>query len=545
MTDIAQTTIIIGGVAAGMSAATRLRRLDEQANIIVLEQGEHVSFANCGLPYHVGGVIEERDALLLQTPEGLHKRFNLDVRTGTRVTAIQRDEQTVRVVTPGGASETLAYDNLVIATGATPFVPPLPGIERALTLRNVSDMDKIVAKVAEQPRHAVVLGGGFIGLEMAENLAHRGIDTTVVELAQQILPPFDPEMAAYVQAHLEANGVKVITGSGASSLTNTHVLLTDGRALDADLVVAGVGVRPDSDLAVQAGLTVTDRGLIVVDDDLRTSDPHIFAAGDATAKRDHVDDSLRFVTLAQRANRDGRMIADAIMGNSVPSNPVLGTAILGVFGLMAVATGWTETRARAEGRQIRVIHTHPGDHAGYYPGAAQMHLKLVIDAQTDAILGAQGVGTKGVDTRIDVIATAIRGGLRASELIDIELAYAPAFGSAKDAVNMLGYIADNLAAGMTTSIQWHELEAAMAEGSVLVDVRDPEEFASGSIPGAINVPLNALRERHQELPDSVIVHCQVGQRGHTAARLLTQLGHQVVNLDGGYLTWKIATAAKE
>lgn len=538
------TTIIIGGVAAGMSAATRLRRLDEHANIIVLEQGNHVSFANCGLPYHIGGVIEERDALLLQTPESLHARFNLDVRIGHRVSAINREEQTVQVQTNTGSTTSLHYDNLVIATGAVPFVPPLPGIERAFSLRNVDDMDNIVAKVATTPRHAVVLGGGFIGIEMAENLAHRGIETTVVELAHQILPPFDAEMAAYVQAHLEANGVRVLTGVGATSMDETQVHLDDGRALDADLVIAAVGVRPDSHLAVEAGLDVTDRGLIIVDTNQRTSDPHIYAAGDAVAKRDHVDGSLKFVTLAQRANRDGRMIADAIMGATIPEQPVLGTAIIGAFGMMAVATGWTERYARAQGREIRVIHTHPGDHAGYYPGATQMHLKLVVDANTDAILGAQGVGMNGVDTRIDVLATAIRGGIRASELIDIELAYAPPFGSAKDAVNMLGYVADNLASGLVESIQWYELEQALDQGAVLVDVREPAEFANGTISGAINVPLNTLRERHHELPESVIVHCQVGQRGHTAARLLTQLGHHVRNVDGGYLTWKVGMTTK-
>lgn len=531
------TTIIIGGVAAGMSAATRLRRLDESATIIVLEQGEHVSFANCGLPYHIGGVIESRDALLLQTPASLKARFNLDVRTGNTVTAIQPEAKAVIVTTVDGREETLAYDQLVIATGAKPFVPPLPGIDRAFALRNVADMDAIIARVNEAPKTAVILGGGFIGIEMAENLTHRGIATTIVEMADQILPPLDPEMAGYVRHHLEANRVKVMTGKAATAVTDTHVVLADGAEVPADLVITAVGVRPDSDLARDAGLEVTDRGLIVVDEQQRTSDPHIFAAGDAVAKRDAVDGSQVFVTLAQSANRHGRLIADVIAGRAAKAQPVLGTAILGAFGLAAAATGWTEKRSRAAGIPIRVIHTHPSDHAGYYPGATQMHLKLVVDAESDIILGAQGVGMNGVDTRIDVIATAMKTKMTASDLMDVELAYAPQFASAKDPVNMLGYVADNLATGMVESIQWHELEAAMNAGKILVDIRDPHELEQGAIPGSINIPLNELRARVGELNGPVIVHCQVGQRGHTAARLLTQLGVSVVNLDGGYLTW--------
>ena len=531
------TTIIIGGVAAGMSAATRLRRLDESATIIVLEQGEHVSFANCGLPYHIGGVITSRDALLLQTPESLRARFNLDVRTGHTVTAIQPETRTVMVQTGDGPATSLAYDQLVIATGAKPFIPPLPGIERAYALRNVADMDAIMARINEAPKTAVILGGGFIGIEMAENLTHRGIATTIVEMADQILPPFDPEMAGYMRAHLEANQVTVMTGKAASAVTDTHVVLADGTEIAADLVVTAVGVRPDSDLARDAGLAVTERGLIIVDEHQRTSDPNIYAAGDAVAKRDAIDGSQAFVTLAQSANRHGRLIADVIAGRAASAQPVLGTAILGAFGLAAAATGWTEKRARAAGRPIRVIHTHPSDHAGYYPGATQMHLKLVVDAQTDTILGAQGVGTNGVDTRIDVIATAMKANMTASDLMDVELAYAPQFASAKDPVNMLGYVADNLATGMVTSIQWHELEAAMHEGNTLVDIRDPHELHQGTIPGSINIPLNELRARAGELTGPVIVHCQVGQRGHTAARLLTQLGLSVRNLDVGYLTW--------
>lgn len=533
-----KTTVIIGGVAAGMSCATRLRRLDEDATIIILEQGEHVSFANCGLPYHIGGVIEHREALLLQTPESLKARFNLDVRINHTVTAINKDANTVTYRDDQGREATLAYDHLVIATGAKPFTPPLPGIELAYTLRNVSDMDKIIANIGPDTKNAVILGGGFIGLEMAENLIHRGLNTTIVELAPQILAPLDEEMAGLVHSHLEANGATIITGHGATGITPSHVQLDNGETVAADLVIASIGVRPDSDLAQDAGLSVNERGLILVDDQQRTSQLNIFAAGDAVAKRDLVSNDARFLALAQTANRHGRLIADVIAGHQAHAKPVTGTAIIGLFGLTAAATGWTERLARQAGKAIRVVHSHPASHATYYPGSSQMHLKLVIDAETDQIIGAQGVGEQGVHNRINVLATAMAAGIPASELMDLELAYAPPFSSAKDPVNMLGYVADNLATGMIKTIQWHELAQAQADGIQVVDVREPSEFANGSIPGALNLPLNELRNRHQELDHKVIVHCQVGQRGHTAARLLTQLGHDVVNLDGGYLTWR-------
>ena len=531
------TTVIVGGVAGGMSTATRLRRRDEQMEIIVVEASGYVSFANCGLPYYLGGVIEERDELLLQSPESLKARFNLDVRVHTRASDIDRAAQTIALTnTLTGERVTQAYDHLVLSPGAAPVTPDIPGIEKAHTLRTVEDVDRITAALAGV-KTAALIGGGFIGLELAENLAHRGVDVTVLEFSEQIMAPLDPEMAIYVHKHLENNGVTVLTGADTVNITDAQVELRDGRVIPAEMVVAAIGVRPASELAQEAGLEVGERGGIVVDESQRTSDPAIFALGDAAEKRDAVSGDATLVPLAQTANRHGRLIADVITGRKTTSQKTLGTAIVGVFGLQAASVGWNEKRARAEGREIRVIHLHPQDHAGYYPGSSQIHLKLVVDAADDAILGAQAVGEAGADKRIDVIATAMRGGLSASDLADLELAYAPQFGSAKDPVNMAGFIADNLANGEKT-VQYHEVEQAVADGWTLVDVRTEGEFARGTIPGAVNIPVDDLRGRMDELADQkVLAFCRVGQRGHVAVSLLENLGVEAANLDGGYLTW--------
>lgn len=532
-------TVIVGGVAGGMSAATRLRRLDESAEIVVLERSGHVSFANCGLPYYVGGVITDRNSLLLQTPASLKARFGLDVRVNSEVVGIDRAAKTVTVTNLVDASSyTESYDTLILAPGAAPFVPPIPGAERALTLRNIADVDAMAAAVGDgRPRTAVIMGGGFIGVELAENLVHKGFEVTIVELADQLLAPLDVEMAALVEKRLIANGVRVVTGASVTAIDEGTVTLSDGGTHPAALVIAAIGVRPETTLAQAAGLELGERGGILVDEQQRTSDPSIFAVGDAVVKRDVITGAQALVPLAGPANRHGRLVADVIAGRPAAAKPVLGTAVVGVFGLIAAATGWTEKRARAAGRAIRVIHTHPANHAGYYPGAESMSLKLVVDAETDAILGAQGIGGSGVDKRIDVIATAIRGGITASELVDLELSYAPQFSSAKDPVNMLGYIAENLRDGLTETVQWHELEAERASGVQLIDVRTPGEFAAGGIPGAINIPVDELRDRLDEVADDVIVHCQVGLRGYLAARTLAQTGRRVRNLDGGYRTW--------
>ena len=535
--------IVVGGVAGGMSAATRLRRLDEAANIIVLERSGYVSFANCGLPYHVSGVIEDRDELLLQTPEGLRERFNLDVRVLHEAVAIDRGARTVLVRDlRTGAEEALPYDALVLSPGARPVTPPIPGIERALTLRDIEDTDRMIERV-HGASSAVVLGGGFIGLEVAENLIAMGIETSVVEATAQVMAPLDPEMVAPVHRHLRAHGVRLELGQGVAAVGPDGVTLEDGREIAGEVVIAAIGVRPETTLAEQAGLEIGERCWILVDDRLRTSDPAIYAIGDAVEKVDALDGSRGLVPLANTANLQGRTVADILAGNpEVRDRPVLGTAIVGIFGLRVAATGWNEKRLRAAGRPYRAIHTHPASHAGYYPGAEPMSLKLLVDPETDRILGAQGVGGDGVDKRIDVIATAITGGLTASALAALELAYAPQFGSAKDPVNMLGYIARNQHEGHERTVQWHELADTMAAGATLIDVRSPAEHERDPIPGALLLPLDELRKRAAELPDGpLIVHCEVGLRGHTAARLLSQLGHDVRNLDGGFRTWAAGT----
>ncbi|HPM52510.1 MAG TPA: FAD-dependent oxidoreductase [Rhodoglobus sp.] len=542
----AQRIIIIGGVAGGMSAATRLRRLREDADIVVLERGGHVSFANCGLPYYLGGVIGERNNLLLQTPASLGARFALDVRVHTEVTGIDRAAKTVHVrnlIT--GVDSVEPYDALVLSPGATPVRPPIPGGERMLTLRDIEDVDAAMAQLESAPQSALVIGAGFIGLEMVENLVHRGLDVTLVELGDQVLPPLDIEMAGPVAERLREAGVDVRLGTQVTELGADSAVLSDGSVVGADFVIASIGVRPETSLAVGAGLELGERGGIRVDDQLRTSDPSIYAIGDAVEKTDAISGEQRLVALAGLANRHGRLVADAISGKTITVRDALGTAVVGMMGLTIAATGWNEKLLRSRGREIRVFHTHPASHAGYYPGAETMSLKLIADAATDEILGAQGVGGDGVDKRIDIIATAMAGGITASELADLELAYAPQFSSAKDPVNMLGYVALNALDGLTGSIQWHELEAAIDAGATLVDVRTPAEYADGAIPGSINVPLDDLRERFGELPAGrLIVHCKVGQRGHTAVRLLAQLGRDAVNLDGGYLTWSAGTSAR-
>ena len=541
--------VIIGGVAGGMSAATRSRRLDPEASIIVLERSSYVSYANCGLPYFVGGVIAAQSDLLLQTPESLHARFRLDVRVQSEVIGIDRAAKslTVRDLATGETYD-LEYDYLVLSPGAQPVVPPLPGIELALTLRTVEDVTRIADAVARKPKHAVVIGGGFIGVETAENLIHKGIPTTLVEAMDQVLAPLDPEMALPVADELRRHGVDLRLGVGLSSIQKSAdgqtVTLADGSVVAAGLVILAIGVRPDTTLANACDLEVGSRGGIKTDAFNRTNDPAIYAIGDAAEKNDALDGEAVLVPLANIANRQGRVVADHINGRPVREVPTIGTAIVKVFDLAVATTGWNEKRLRAAGRDFVILHSHPGSHAGYYPGAESMMLKVIIDPVSHEILGAQGVGREGVDKRIDVIATAIRTGLTAPELADLELAYAPPFGSAKDPVNMLGYMADNILSGLTESVQWNELADRMANGATLIDVRTPEEFNAGHIDGAVSIPVDDLRERFAVIPkENVIVTCQVGQRGHTASTLLRELGIKASNLDGGYMTWSNSPAA--
>ena len=532
--------VIIGGVAGGMSAATRLRRLDATAEIIVLEKSGHVSYANCGLPYYVGGVIETEDALLLQTPESLHNRFRLDVRVASEAVSINRALKTVAVRNLlDGTEYELSYDKLILSPGASPIRPNFPGSERAMTLRTVEDVERIALAVTEKPKSAVVIGGGFIGVEIAENLIHKGIATSIVEAAPQVLAPLDSEMASFVHTELARNGVNLFLGKSVVAIGEKSVELSDGRHVDAEIVIMAIGVRPDVELARRAGITIGERGGIDVNQFNQTSDLDIYAIGDAAQKKDALDGTSTLVPLANLANRHGRVVADHILGRDVRVVPTIGTAIVKVFELTIATTGWNERRLSTSGRNFKVIHTHPSSHAGYYPGAEQMSLKLIFDAVTGEIYGGQGVGYEGVDKRIDVIATAIRGGITAPELADLELAYAPPFGSAKDAVNMLGYVAENQISGLVETLQWNEVGTHN-----LLDVRSRSEFAAGSIPGAINIPVDELRERISEVPThDVLVLCQVGQRGHTATLLLNELGIDAKNLDGGYRTWVNSPAA--
>lgn len=534
---LAVKTVVIGGVAGGMSAATRLRRLDEQMEIIVLERSGYVSFANCGLPYHVGGVIEERSALLLQTPEALWERFRIDVRVGTEAVGIDRDRKVVAVRDAATGVETeLTYDTLVLSPGARPVQPPIPGIERALLLRNIEDTDAMVAAV-RGVEHAVVIGGGFIGLEVAENLLELGIKVSLVEALDQVMAPLDPEMVAPVHARMRQHGIDLHLGSAVTAIGAEDVTLADGSRLPADLVVASIGVRPDVALAEQAGLEIGSLGGIVVDERQRTTDRSIYAVGDAVQKRDALNGDQVLVPLANTANLQGRRVADDIAGRGTPARPVQGTSIVGMLGLQVAATGWNEKRLKAAGHPYLAIHTHPASHATYYPGASTMALKLLFDPSDGRILGAQGVGEDGVDKRIDVIATAMAGGLSAPELAEVELAYAPPFGSAKDAVNMLGFVAENRMSGLEKSLQWHELAGAQESGATVIDVRTAREFAGGAIPGAINIPVDEIRDRLDEVPEgTLILHCGVGIRSHAAVFMLGD--REVYNLDGGYTTWE-------
>jgi NADPH-dependent 2,4-dienoyl-CoA reductase/sulfur reductase-like enzyme/rhodanese-related sulfurtransferase len=537
--------VIVGGVAGGMSAATRLRRRMEHAEIVVLERGPHVSFANCGLPYHLGGVIPERSDLLLQTPASLGARFGIDVRVRHEAVSIDRERRVVQVrdLLDGSLVEQ-PYDALVLSPGAAPVRPAIPGAERMLTLRDLDDLDAAMAALDRGPASALVVGGGFIGLELTENLVRRGLAVTLVEHNLQVLPPLDPEMAEPIAERLRRAGVDLRLGTEVASLGSDDATLIDGTVVPAGIAIAAIGVRPETALARAAGLEIGPAGGILVDHQLRTSDPAIYALGDAAEKVDALTGLPRLVPLAGLANRHGRLVADIIAGDEVLVHDALGTAVVSVLGLTAAVTGWNERRLRAAGREVRVIHTHPASHAGYYPGAQQMALKLLVDPATDRILGAQGVGGDGVDKRIDVVATAMTAGLTASDLADLELAYAPQYSSAKDPVNMLGYVDDNAATGLTTSIQWHELDAELAAGATLIDVRTPGEHRGGAIPGSLNIPLDDIRERIAEIPAGrLVVHCKVGQRGHTAVRLLAQLGREAVNLDGGYLTWRAGTVA--
>jgi NADPH-dependent 2,4-dienoyl-CoA reductase/sulfur reductase-like enzyme/peroxiredoxin family protein/TusA-related sulfurtransferase/rhodanese-related sulfurtransferase len=548
--------LVVGGVAGGASAAARLRRLDESAQIILFERGEHISFANCGLPYYVGGVISERESLLVQTPEAMKARFGIDIRVNSEVTAIIPGEKQVEVRETSGRSYRESFDSLILSPGANPIRPPIPGIDSAnvFSIRNIPDVEAVKAFVdANGPRTAVVVGGGFIGLEMAENLVTRGISTTIVEMLDQVMAPLDYEMAAIVQANLRANGINLVLKDGVSSFETrgervTQVGLKSGRQVPAEMVVLAIGVKPEVALARRAGLAIGERGGIRVNDRMQTSDPNIFAIGDAVEVKDLVTGQNTLIPLAGPANKQGRIVADVIAGRDSRYEGTQGTSIVKLFDCVAAATGANEKVLKRAGMPYQVSYTHPGSHAGYFPGSLSMSVKLVFAPETGKVLGAQIVGFDGVDKRIDDIAGVIRRGGAVRDLMELELAYAPPFSSAKDPVNMAGFVADDILRGDVKVTQWHEVAAIKDSGAFILDVRTPEECSLGSIAGSTNIPVDSLRDRIKEIPTDreVLVYCAVGLRGYIACRILAQRGFKSVrNLSGGWKTYSAAVVEQK
>lgn len=542
-------TLIIGGVAGGATAAARLRRIDESAEIVMIERGPYISFANCGLPYHISGAIAEREQLLVTTAEMFRERYRVDVRARTEAIAIDRAAKTVRLRNlESGEEVDESYDRLLLSPGAEPFRPKLPGIDspRVFTLRNIPDLDRIMAHLKDaNPRRAVVIGGGYIGVEVAENLHERGLFTTLVEGAEQIIAPLDEDMAAIVHSHLRDKYLELYLGDKIERFEDkadhTVCYLSSGKRLQADIIVLAIGVRPETTLARGAGLELGASGGIKVNEYLQTSDPAIYAVGDAIEVTQTISGQTALIPLAGPANRQGRMVADNMaFGNRAVYKGSLGTAILKAFDLAAASTGLNEKQLAAAGITHRAVIIHPGSHASYYPGATPVSLKLIFSPETHKILGAQAVGANGADKRIDLIATAIHAGMTVEDLTDLELCYAPPFGSAKDPVNVAGYLAVNVLNGSHEIISWRELRALDPATIQLIDVRTAQEFELGAIRGARNIDVNALRERLGELDPvkPVIIYCQVGLRGYLAYRILKQHGFtNVRNLNGGYKTW--------
>jgi NADPH-dependent 2,4-dienoyl-CoA reductase/sulfur reductase-like enzyme/rhodanese-related sulfurtransferase len=549
--------VIIGGIAGGASAAARARRLSEAAEIIVIERGPYVSFANCGLPYVVGGEIAEENKLLVHTPDSLRNRFNLDVRVLTEAVCIDRQAREIelRDLTLDTCYRE-AYDALVLATGAAPLKPPIRGIERPghFMVRDIPDVKSMVAWIEDrQAQRAVVVGGGYIGLEMAEQLQRRGLTVAVAEALPQVMAPLDPEMAGWLHEELRAHGVALHLGDGVAAFESPQadeeaavsvVVLKSGVRLPADIVILALGIRPEIDLARGAGLEIGELGGIRVNKHLQTSDPHIWAVGDAIEVRDAVTGAWSLIPLAGPANRQGRIAADHIFGRPSCYKGTWGTAILRLFNLTAACTGANEKTLRNAGIPYEVIQLHPSSHAGYYPGASPMALKILFAPDTGHLLGAQAVGSEGVDKRIDVLATALQAGMTVHDLAALELAYAPPFSAAKDPVNLAGMIAQNVLAGDVNVMQWHEIADLDPHKSVILDVRDDAERQQGYIPGSIHIPLPQLRLRLSELPrdHEIIPYCRSGQRSYYACRILSQFGFRVRNLTGSYRTWHAAQA---
>ena len=540
--------VIIGGVAGGATAAARLRRLNEEDEIVIFEKGEYISFANCGLPYHIGGVIQERDNLLLETVGGMAKKFNIGIKNFSEVVKINRGKKTITVkhVITGATTEE-SYDKLIISTGAKPIKPAIEGIDDAqnvFTLRNIPDMDKIKAYITEhQVKRATVIGGGFIGLEMMENLWELGIHVSLVEMSDQVMAPIDFEMAQGVHAHIDMHNVNLILNDGVKAFeeNGSKVRLNSGKVLDTDMTILSIGVTPENELATDAELETGFRGAIVVNDQLQTSDPDIFAVGDVIEVTDFVNGSKTVVPLAWPANRQGRLVADHLNGMDVRYKGTMGTSVAKVFELTVAAAGNNEKTLERLGTDYKVVHIHPNSHAGYYPGASPLDIKLLFGLD-GKILGVQAVGMEGVEKRVDVIATAMKLGATVYDLPDLELAYAPPYSSAKDPANIAGYVASNILEGKIDTFQWHEVDGLIEAGAFFLDVREDFELATGVLGNAYTIPLGDVRARMSELPKDKTIHvfCQVGHRGYNAARILMQNGFTVKNLDGGYKTYKQA-----
>lgn len=536
--------LIVGGVAGGATAAARLRRLDETSQIIMFERGEYISFANCGLPYYIGGVIENREALLVQTVEGMSKRFNLDIRNFSEVVSIDPENKTISVKNLKTNEEYKeSYDELILSPGASPIKPPIPGLDKAdnvFTLRNIPDTDRIKAYVDDnRPKEAVVIGGGFIGVEMAENLVERGVKVHLIEMLDQVMAPFDYEMAQILHGHMEDNGVDLILGDGVDSFKNdgNTIVLKSGKQISTDMTILSIGVRPENQLAKDAGLDLGPRGHILVDENMMTSKDHIYAVGDAIQTKDLIFQEGASIALASPANRQARIVADRINGIDSKYKGVLGTSVAKVFDMTASSTGNNEKKLKQMGiENYETVHLHPLSNAGYYPTANPMDLKLIFEVPSGKVLGAQAIGYTGVEKRIDVIATAIAAGMTVRELQDIELAYAPPFSSAKDPVNMAGYAASNILDGLVKKVDVMEIDQLVEDGEYLLDIRTGEEYSLGNINGSVNIPLDELRDRMDEIPkDRIIyVNCQVGLRGYLGCRILNQNGFNTYNLDGGY-----------
>ncbi len=543
--------IIVGGVAAGATAAARLRRLDETAEIIVFERGEDISFANCGLPYYIGGVIEERVDLLLQTPSSMSMRFNIDIRNFSEVQKIIPSEKRVEVknlIDDRVYQE--SYDYLLLCPGASPIIPDLPGVDRpnVFTVRNVPDSDKIRQYIdREGVRTAVVIGGGFIGLEMTEMLANRGIDVTTVEAGPQVMNTLDTDMAALVHNYLKMQGIELILNDRPVTLHGDkkvdQVTLDSGRTIPADLVILGIGVRPEVWLAEEAGLKLGSTGGILVDENLQTSDPFIYAAGDAIQIKDYQSGQDTLVPLAGPANRQGWIVANNIAGRRLKYPGSQGTGIVKLMDMTIAMTGKNEKRLQQLGWDYQVCHVHPFSHATYYPDASQMTVKLLFTPGEGKILGAQIVGFDGADKRIDVLATAIHAGLTVFDLQELELAYAPPFSSAKDPVNLAAYTAANIIRGDMEVVYWPEVKEKVAAGAFLIDVRTPEETYLGMVEGAHQIPLDEIRSRLDEIPrdKEIISYCRVGQRSYQATRILRQHGFNAKNISGGYKLYEALT----